>query len=123
MARFELQFAHGSGEIVVLDGVLQQLRLQIVVSRIRYLDADGLSLLRVVLQRNMPSVSGRTEIEDFRDERWTPSNEPASGRCPRAADERFRLSNHLTPRYFTHPITSTPAMSVAYASISGLNTA
>ena len=40
---------------------------------------------------------GRSEIGEFRDERWTPSTKPASVRCPRAADERRSLSNHLTP--------------------------
>ena len=32
----------------------------------------------------------------FRDERWTPSTESASGRCPRAADQRRGLSNHFS---------------------------
>ncbi len=50
-----------------------------------------------VYRNSRQSVRGRTEIEDFRDDRWTPSTEPASGRCPRAVDERFRLSNHSTP--------------------------
>ena len=37
-------------------------------------------------------VRGRTEIVEFRDERWTVSNELASGRCPRAADENSRTA-------------------------------
>jgi hypothetical protein len=44
---------------------------------------------------------GRSEDALFRDERWTPSTEPASERCPRAADERRSLSNHVTPRQLT----------------------
>jgi len=36
---------------------------------------------------------GRTEIFDFRDERWTPSNEPASGR---AREQMTRISDSRT---------------------------
>ena len=54
-------------------------------------------VLERLYRNSRQSVRGRTEIEEFRYKRWTPSTEPASGRCPRAADERLRLSNHLTP--------------------------
>jgi glyoxylase-like metal-dependent hydrolase (beta-lactamase superfamily II) len=32
-----------------------------------------------VYRESRQSVRGRTEIEEFRDDRWTPSTEPASG--------------------------------------------
>ena len=64
MARFEIQFDHGPGEIVVLDDVLQQLRLQIVVRRVRYRDADGLPLFRAVLNLSIPVESFISVFED-----------------------------------------------------------
>jgi hypothetical protein len=57
--------------------------------------------MKLFYRESRQSVRGRTEIFDFCDERWTPSTEPASGRCPQATDERLRLSNHLTPEQFT----------------------
>ena len=50
---------------------------------------------------------GRSKLFDFRDERWTPSTEPASGRCPRATDENSRTTER-TGRPMARPVRPRP---------------
>jgi hypothetical protein len=90
----------GTGKSLITRAVCNKISHICATRDVRFgtieVNCQDLDTLGVAVYRETGRVPrGRTEIEDFRDERWTPSTEPASGRCPRAADERLGLStNH-----------------------------